>query len=74
METIIRYANGTLYSAQIKKFITYSGIVRRNPGEFHVVDKLTKKDVTDEVTFLAEVEHVKKTKSYSKVRITYIGE
>lgn len=74
MEKIIRYKNGTLYSAQEKKFLSYKGIVARNPGEFYVVESKTENDVTAEVSFLAEVEHVKAMKAFDKARITYVLE
>lgn len=71
MEKIVRYTNGTLYSAQQKKFINIRGIIGRLPGDFYIVDAETKEDITNEVIFLAEVEHVKQMKAYDKVRIVY---
>jgi polyhydroxyalkanoate synthesis regulator protein len=69
MEKITRYKNGTMYSSENKVFVTYEGILHRAPGTFYVIESKTKKDVTKEVVFLAEVEDVKKNKSFDRAII-----
>jgi polyhydroxyalkanoate synthesis regulator protein len=69
MTIIVRYKNGTLYNKSKQEFIALEDIRRLAEDTFCVVTSGTKKDITDEVMFLADVAWVRRKELWKKARV-----
>ena len=73
MTTFVRYKNGNLYNRDTKEWVTLEIVRELAAGTYSVLSSSTKEDITAEVTFLADVDYVRRNRLWSRASVAVYG-
>jgi polyhydroxyalkanoate synthesis regulator protein len=66
---VVRYKNGSLYCRETKQWLTLADLKNMPKLDYTVTDSKTKNDITAEVSFLADVDYVRRSNLWSHAAV-----